>query len=87
MATTTAIAIFFLIWWLTLFVVLPWGVSSQYEEGAPGTDPGAPRVHNIAMKLVWTTVVSAIIFAVLALIHAKGWITLDDLAALIGVPG
>jgi predicted secreted protein len=87
MATTTAIAIFFLIWWLTLFVVLPWGVSSQYEEGAPGTDPGAPRVHNIAMKLVWTTVVSAIIFAVLAVIHIKGWITLDDLAALIGVPG
>jgi predicted secreted protein len=87
MATTTAIAIFFLIWWLTLFVVLPWGVSSQYEEGAPGTDPGAPRVHNIAMKLVWTTVVSAIIFAVLAVIYIKGWITLDDLAALIGVPG
>jgi predicted secreted protein len=87
MATTTAIAIYFLIWWLTLFVVLPWGVNSQYEDGAPGTDPGAPRVHNIAMKLVWTTVVSAIIFVVLAVIHIKGWITLDDLAALLGFPG
>jgi predicted secreted protein len=86
MATTTAIAIYFLIWWLTLFVVLPWGVSSQYEDGAPGTDPGAPRVHNIAMKLVWTTVVSGIIFAVLAVIHVNGWITLDDLAALVGFP-
>jgi hypothetical protein len=31
--------------------------------------------------------VSAIIFAVLAVIYIKGWITLDDLAALIGVPG
>jgi len=86
MTITTAIAIYFLIWWLALFVVLPWGVSSQYDEGAPGTDPGAPRTHNIAMKLVWTTVVSAIIFAVLAVIHIKGWITLDDLAALIGFP-
>ena len=50
MALTTAIAIYFLIWWLTLFAVLPWGVTSQYEEGAPGTDPGAPRVHNVAAQ-------------------------------------
>ena len=86
MSTTTAIAIYFLIWWLTLFVVLPWGVNSQYEDGAPGTDPGAPRVHNIAMKLVWNTVVAGIIFAALATIHIKGWVTLDDLAALMGFP-
>jgi len=86
MATTTAIAIYFLIWWLTLFVVLPWGVSSQYDEGAPGTDPGAPRAPNIAMKLVWTTAVSAAIFAVLAVVHINGWVTLDDLAAFVGFP-
>ena len=41
---STAIAIYFLIWWIVLFAVLPWGVRAQGEEGAPGTDPGAPRV-------------------------------------------
>ena len=44
MAISTAIAIYFLIWWIVLFAVLPWGVRAQGEEGAPGTDPGAPRV-------------------------------------------
>ena len=40
MAVATAIAIYFLIWWIVLFAVLPWGVRAQGEEGAPGTDPG-----------------------------------------------
>jgi predicted secreted protein len=86
MQVSTAIAIYFLIWWLTLFAVLPWGVSSQYDEGAPGTDPGAPRVHNVARKLVWTTVVATVIFAVGAYLYVNRIVTLDDLAALMGFP-
>ncbi len=33
-----------MLWWLTLFLTLPFGVRSQHEDGvgAPGTDPGAP---------------------------------------------
>jgi len=44
MPVATALAIFFLIWWVVLFAVLPWGIKSQHEEDdiAPGTDPGAP---------------------------------------------
>ena len=64
MALSTAIAIYFLIWWLTLFAVLPWGVRAQGEEATPGTDPGAPRVHNVGRKLIWTTIVATVIFAV-----------------------
>ena len=45
MAITTAIAIYFLIWWIVLFAVLPWGVRAQGEESAPGTDPGARACH------------------------------------------
>ena len=31
-------------WWIVLFLTLPFGVRSQHEDGggAPGTDPGAP---------------------------------------------
>ena len=41
---STAFAIYFVLWWVVLFVTLPFGVRSQHEdgEGAPGTDPGAP---------------------------------------------
>jgi predicted secreted protein len=84
MATTTAIAIYFLIWWITLFAVLPWGVTAQGEESAPGTDPGAPVVARVLMKLVWTTIVSAAIFGVCAALYVNGIVTLDDLARPFG---
>ena len=44
MSLSTAIAIYFIIWWVVLFAVLPWGVRSQQESGdvVSGTDPGAP---------------------------------------------
>jgi predicted secreted protein len=71
MAITTVIAIYFLIWWVTLFAVLPFGVRSQHEgeDYAQGTDPGAPIMARIGMKLVWTTIVASIVFALLAVIY------------------
>ena len=74
MKITTVIAIYFLIWWITLFAVLPFGVRSQHEgeDFAPGTDPGAPITARIGMKLLWTTIVATIIFAVVAAIYRFG---------------
>jgi predicted secreted protein len=71
MQITTAIAIYFLIWWITLFAVLPFGVRSQHEgeDFAAGTDPGAPILARIGMKLLWTTIVASIVFAILAAIY------------------
>jgi predicted secreted protein len=86
MAITTAIAIYFLIWWVVLFAVLPWGVRAQGEDGAPGTDPGAPLVPHLRAKLVWTTVVATAIFAISAFVYVRRLVTLDDLAALLGMP-
>jgi len=65
MTVTTGIAIFFLIWWVTLFAVLPWGVRSQHEgaDMAPGTDPGAPISVRLGRKLLWTTLVAALVYA------------------------
>jgi predicted secreted protein len=78
----TSIAIYFIIWWTVLFAVLPWGVRSQEEAGevAKGTDPGAPVVHRLGRKLVWTSVVAAIVFAMWYVIYSYRWIALGDLA-------
>jgi predicted secreted protein len=83
MAVTTAIATFFLIWWVTLFAVLPWGIRSQHEGGemAPGTDPGAPMGIRVGRKLLWTTLVAAVIYAGFYVVYTKRLITLDDLTA------
>jgi predicted secreted protein len=81
MPITTAVAIFFLIWWVVLFAVLPWGVRSQSEGGevVPGTDPGAPAIPYLARKLVWTTVVSLAIFAACYVVYVNRLVTLEGL--------
>jgi predicted secreted protein len=86
MSLTTALAIYFILWWLTLFAVLPWGVRSQHESGdiAPGTDPGAPTLPRIAAKLLWTTIVSAIVFALLYVVYVYRLITFESVDRLLG---
>jgi predicted secreted protein len=65
MTIPMAIAIYFTIWWIVLFAILPWGVRSQHEDGdvVAGTDPGAPVAPRLLIKAVATTIVSTIIFA------------------------
>lgn len=65
-----AVAIYFTTWWIVLFAVLPFGVRSQEEsrEVVPGTDPGAPMLPRLAVKALWTTGLSALVFvAILAM--------------------
>jgi predicted secreted protein len=61
----SAIAIYFVVWWTTLFVVLPFGVRSQTEAGSvmPGTDPGAPFVTRVPRIMLINTAVSLVVFA------------------------
>ena len=65
MSLISAIAIYFVIWWLALFVVLPFGVRSQAEEDdvTLGTDHGAPHRPLLLRKLVATSILAGIIFA------------------------
>jgi predicted secreted protein len=88
MSTTTAVAVFFLIWWVVLFAVLPWGIRSQHEGGeiAPGTDPGAPTIPKLGRKLVWTTVVTSVIFAACYVVYNEHLISLDSLMGRFGPP-
>lgn len=87
MSLTTAIAIYFLIWWITLFAVLPFGVRAQDEaERPPGTDPGAPAIPHILLKLLATTIVAGIVFAGCYVVYTQKLVTLDDLAKPFGFP-
>jgi predicted secreted protein len=84
MPLTTALASFFLIWWVVLFAVLPWGVRSQHEGGeimAPGTDPGAPTQFQFGQKLLWTTLVAIVVFAAFYIVYTRHLVTLDGLMA------
>ena len=70
-----AAAIYFVVWWIVLFAVLPWGVESQHEAGeiSPGSDPGAPARPLLVKKLVATTLISAVITGLGYGAWALGW--------------
>ena len=86
MSIFTALAIYFVIWWIVLFAVLPRGVRSQHESGqmTPGADP-APVLVNLKRKLVWTTIVATAVFAAWFVIYEYRLITIDQLAGWLGV--
>jgi predicted secreted protein len=81
------LAIYFIFWWLVFFTVLPWGIRSQGEQGhvVHGTDPGAPAVPGLKIKLVWTTVVATIAFAAFYWAFVTKAIAFDDLVTLWGL--
>jgi predicted secreted protein len=87
MTKTTAVAVFFLIWWVVLFAVLPWGVHSQHEAGdiTPGTDPGAPVLPHLGRKLLLTTVVASVVFAACYVAYVHQLVTLNGLLAPFGM--
>ena len=82
---STGFAIYFVLWWIVLFVTLPFGVRSQHEDGvgAPGTDPGAPIQTGMGRKLIWTTLLSAVIFALAMLAYHAGFLSIENLSKLI----
>ena len=85
---STGFAIYFVMWWIVLFVTLPFGVRSQHEDGvgAPGTDPGAPVMTRMGLKLVWTTIISAAIYALALLAYNAGYLSIERLSKLMGMP-
>jgi predicted secreted protein len=63
-------------------------VRSQHEEGegAPGTDPGAPIMARMGHKLIWTTVISGIIFGIGMWAYRAGYLSIERLSKLMGMP-
>lgn len=83
---STAFAVYFVVWWIVLFAVLPFGIQSQHEAGESpaGTDPGAPSVPGMAKKLLWTTVISAILFGIAWWAYLAGYLNIERLYLLMG---
>lgn len=70
--TFMAVVVYFTIWWIVLFAVLPWGVQSQGEAGevSRGSDPGAPAAPRLVVKALWTTGISAVVFLIVLAMFA-----------------
>tara|TARA_B100001287_G_scaffold256190_1_gene240870 strand:- start:718 stop:969 length:252 start_codon:yes stop_codon:yes gene_type:complete len=67
MSLTGSFVVFVILWWLILFMILPKDINSQkdMDNVVEGADPGAPTNPNIAKKLIVTTVITIILFAII----------------------
>ncbi|UYV38204.1 DUF1467 family protein [Rhodobacteraceae bacterium D3-12] len=80
MSVTSAIVLFVVIWFLTFLVVIPFRLKTQGDVGeiVPGTMAGSPHEHNLKKKAVITTVIAAVLWAVIGGIILSGVITVRD---------
>jgi predicted secreted protein len=81
MSWTLGVAIYFIVWWIVLFAVLPIGLRTQDEEGevVPGTPASAPAQFRVWRIIALNTVVATVVFALIWWVLTSNWVSLDSL--------
>ncbi|CTQ54814.1 putative secreted protein [Roseibium album] len=84
MSVAFGLAVYFLLWWIILFAILPFGLHRTQEEAGdvvPGTEPSAPHKPKFLKVIVATTVITTIVFASYITLRESGY-GLDDIPFL-----
>ncbi|MRG55608.1 DUF1467 family protein [Phyllobacterium sp. SYP-B3895] len=73
MPIATAMAVYFILWWLTLFTMLPIGLRTQGDEDdvTLGTPASAPHKHRMGRVFLLTTIISAVLFATFYVVNQE----------------
>lgn len=81
MSILSALVLFAMIWFLTLFVVLPIRLKTQGDVGkiVPGTMAGAPAEPQMKRKMVIVSIITVILWAIITAIILSGIVTICDL--------
>lgn len=85
MAIGTALAIYFVVWWIVLFAMLPIGMRAQEEDNAvvAGTSASAPTRSHFG-KAAWrTTIVSGVLFGIFYFVFVTLGYSFADLPVLV----
>jgi predicted secreted protein len=61
MSWVTGVLLYVIIWWVVLFMVLPWGARPP-EEPETGHEPGAPAKPMLGRKALATFVLAGIVW-------------------------
>lgn len=81
MNLTGGIVLFAVIWFLVFFIALQIRPGSQAEAGeiVPGTPAGAPANVQMKRKVIWTTMITIVLWSVIAWVILSGAVTLKDI--------
>ena len=74
MNLVTGFVTYAIIWWLVLFMVLPWG-NRPRENPEAGHVASAPARPRIGLKFLITTGISALVFLMVWGVIESGWIS------------
>ena len=89
MKPTTIAAIYFLLWFLSLFLVLPFGVRTADEAGVPkvpGQADSAPAHFNAWRTIRRTSLLAACFFALFYLNYHYEWLTIRSFDGIFNPP-
>ena len=90
MEWTSIVAIYVLIWVMTAFVMLPFGIKTHDEAGVPkvaGQADSAPVNFRPGALVLRATIVAAFVTTLYVLNYINGWIGVDDVNVLAGFFG
>lgn len=82
MQWTSILAIYFLVWVMTAFLLLPFGVRTHEELGkekTPGQADSAPANFRPGRVMLRATIISAALTALFVANYTQGWIEAADL--------
>lgn len=82
MKWTSIVAIYFLAFVSTAFIMLPFGITVDEEAAnsfVPGQAESAPTKFDLRSLLVRAAVIAAVLVALFDLNYIYGWVTTDDL--------
>jgi predicted secreted protein len=80
MQWTSILAIYFLVWVMTAFTLLPFGVRTHEEVGeakVPGQADSAPANFRPGLLALRATVIAAVLTALYVLNYTQGWIGVE----------
>jgi predicted secreted protein len=85
MSWISALAVYFILWWIVLFVTLPFNLRTQDDEGEVtlGTTSSAQQGRHVGRAMLRATVVSLVIFAVLVIVTRYFGLGIDDLPRIV----
>jgi predicted secreted protein len=74
MGWLSGILVYLVVWWLVIFMVLPWGVKPP-ENPEPGHATSAPDRPMLWRKVAITSVITAVVWGIIYLAIENSWVS------------
>ncbi|MDB5395821.1 MAG: hypothetical protein JWM91_3327 [Rhodospirillales bacterium] len=85
MGWATGIAVYILVWWVSLFTVLPFGANRSVDP-LPGTVESAPDNPRLLLKFAITTGIATVLWLIIYTLVKSDLLSFRDMARHLAGP-